>query len=93
MCHDMRRFENMVEDKVTLKTRPKLTPSNFIDQDELVAYNEWFEDFEKKHRDFVHGKIYDWLEANVPNWSSKGCRYMNILMLFIEKEVLGDATE
>jgi len=89
-CHDMRRFERMVKDEVNLKTRQKLTPSNFIDQDELVAYNEWVEGFEKKHRDFVHGKIYDWLEANVPNWSLKGCRYIPILTLFIKKEVLGE---
>ncbi len=54
---------------------------------------EWFEGFEKKHREFVNGKIYDWLEANVPGWAAKGCCYMDLLVLFIEKEILGEKRE
>lgn len=82
----------------TLKNRPK--PSDFkrgIMEDRMKEYIIadilWFEGFEKKHRDFVNGKIYDWLEANVPGWAAKGCQYMDLLVLFIEKEILGEKRE
>jgi len=56
--------------------------------------SDWFESFEKKHREFaVEGKIYDWLDENVPNWAEKGCKYMDILILFIRKEVLGEVAK
>jgi len=45
---------------------------------------------EKELRELASpSKIYDWLEANVPKWSEKGCHYLDTLKLFIEKKVLG----
>lgn len=73
----------------TLKNRPKCGRQ----YKECYEFKKWFEGFEKKYRDFVNGKIYDWLEANVPGWAAKGCHYMDLLVLFIEKEILGEKRE
>lgn len=82
-------------DEVTLKNRPLKHIHKRLGRRIGAHYHqadidEWFEDFKKKHTDFVNGKIYDWLEANVPKWYQKGCEYMDVLTLFIRKEVLGE---
>jgi len=81
---------------MTLKSFPKWNPyASKSDKRQFVNHVfEWFEGFEKKHRGFaVEGKIYAWLGENVPNWAEKGCKYMDLLILFIQKEVLGEVAK
>ena len=87
----------MSEQEPTCKNRPRMKNEDgtlkipHIRASAAFDMEEWFERFEKKHRGFVkEGKIYEWLDENVPKWFLKGCEYINILTLFIEKEVLGE---
>ena len=88
-------FANL--DKVTFRPMANagvydpMEQAGHADMVSLSAVLGKIEGFEKKHIAFAkEGKIYGWLEENIPHWAEKGCRYINILTLFIEKEILGE---
>jgi len=80
----------------TLKTRPTYEATKLLDFTKaeicqvVQEYEEWFEGFEKKLREF---DLFTWLNENHPDgekWHIHGAKIMDTLSTFIEKEILGE---